>query len=65
MLMVAEHSWGQLKAGSDLSEVRWRHRDDLKYPDIEVVEEHVHLFQQAELFLEKNPPYFILHPPVE
>lgn len=65
MLMVAEHSWGELKAGSDLPEVKWMHRDDLKYPDTKVVEEHVHLFQQAELFLENNPPYFILHPPVE
>lgn len=65
MLMTAEYSWGNIEAGSDLSEVTWLHRDELKFPDTKVVEEHVHLFQQAALFLENNPPSFILHPSVE
>ena len=65
MLMTAEHSWGNIKAGSDLPEVTWLHRRELKYPDIKVVEEHVHLFQAAEKYLENNPPHFILHPSVE
>lgn len=64
MLMFAEYSWGNIEAGSDLPIVEWLHRDFLKYPNVEVVEEHVHLFQAAEKFLEKNPPYFISHPPV-
>ena len=62
MLMVGEYSWGSPEAGDDLVEVAWIHIDKLSSTN--VVEEHDHLMEAAVKYLKKNPPSFILNPPV-
>ncbi len=59
ILVVGEYSSGRAEAGDDLAEVRWIAVNDVRLLD--VVEEHRHLVTAAMEFLEKNPPFFLIH----